>query len=64
MNSSLNIPRSFIDLITLSNFQSPEILFNKEIDIEYVSPAALAQKGKELNSLIRGLEIFGQIGSV
>jgi len=25
---------------------------------------ALAQKGQELNSLIRGLEIFGQIGQV
>ena len=43
---------------------APEVLSNQEIDIEYVSPAALAQKGQELNSLIRGLEIFGQIGQV
>jgi len=44
--------------------QAPEILIDQEIDVEYVSPMALAQKGQELNSLIRGLEIFGQIGQV
>ena len=44
--------------------QPPEILADQEIDVEYVSPMALAQKGQELNSLIRGLEIFGQIGQV
>jgi hypothetical protein len=44
--------------------QAPEILVDQEIDVEYVSPMALAQKGQELNSLIRGLEIFGQIGQV
>ena len=43
---------------------APEILQDQEIDVEYVSPMALAQKGQELNSLIRGLEIFGQIGQV
>ena len=44
--------------------EAPEILIDQEIDVEYVSPMALAQKGQELNSLIRGLEIFGQIGQV
>jgi hypothetical protein len=44
--------------------QAPEILVDQEIDVEYVSPMALAQKGQELNSIIRGLEIFGQIGTV
>jgi hypothetical protein len=44
--------------------QAPEILVNQEIDVEYVSPMALAQKGQELSSIIRGLEIFGQIGAV
>ena len=41
--------------------QAPEILANQEIDIEYVSPMALAQKGQELQSLMRGLELFGQL---
>ena len=44
--------------------QAPEILADQEIDVEYVSPMALAQKGQELNSIIRGLEIFGQVGAV
>ena len=44
--------------------QAPEILNNQEIDIEYVSPMALAQKGQELQSLMRGLELFGQIGQI
>ena len=44
--------------------QAPEILTNQEIDIEYVSPMALAQKGQELQSLMRGLELFGQIGQI
>jgi hypothetical protein len=43
---------------------APEILANQEIDIEYISPAALAQKSQELSSIIRGLEIFGSIGQV
>ena len=43
---------------------APEILANQEIDIEYVSPMALAQRSQELQSLIRGLELFGQIGQV
>jgi len=44
--------------------QAPEILVDQEIDVEYVSPMALAQKGQELSSIIRGLEIFGQIGAI
>ena len=43
---------------------APEILQDQEIDVEYVSPMALAQKGQELSSIIRGLEIFGQISQV
>ena len=43
---------------------APEVLANQEIDIEYVSPAALAQKSQELSSIIRGLEIFASIGQV
>ena len=44
--------------------QAPEILANQEVDIEYVSPMAMAQKGQELQSLMRGLELFGQIGQI
>ena len=43
---------------------APEVLIDQEIDVEYVSPMALAQKGQELSSIIRGLEIFGSIGQV
>ena len=38
--------------------QAPEILANQEIQIGYVSPMALAQKSQELQSLMRGLELF------
>jgi hypothetical protein len=41
--------------------EAPEILANQEVDIEYVSPMALAQKGQELQNLMRGLELFAQI---
>ena len=44
--------------------QAPEILLNQEIDVEYVSPMAQAQRGQELSSIVRGLELFGQIGQV
>ena len=43
---------------------APDILANQEIQIEYVSPMALAQKGQELQSLMRGLELFGSIGQL
>jgi len=44
--------------------EAPEILVNQEIDVEYVSPMAQAQRGQELSSIVRGLELFGQIGQV
>ena len=44
--------------------QAPEVLANQEIDIEYVSPMALAQRSQELQSLVRGLELFTQISQV
>jgi hypothetical protein len=44
--------------------QAPDILANQEIQIEYVSPMALAQKSQELQSLMRGLELFGSIGQL
>jgi len=44
--------------------QPPEILGGQEIDVEYVSPMALAQKGQELSSIMRGMEIFGSISQM
>ena len=40
---------------------SPDILSQQELNIEYVSPMALAQRSQELQSLMRGLEIFGSM---
>ena len=40
---------------------SPDILAQQELNIEYVSPMALAQRGQELQSLMKGLEIFGSL---
>jgi len=40
---------------------APDILGQQELNIEYVSPMALAQRGQELQSLMRGLEIFGSL---
>jgi len=40
---------------------APDILGEQELNIEYVSPMALAQRGQELQSLMRGLEIFGSL---
>jgi hypothetical protein len=44
--------------------QAPEILQNQEIQIEYVSPMAVAQKSQELQSIIKALEVFGSISQV
>ena len=41
--------------------QSPDILQQQELKIEFVSPMALAQRSQELQSLMRGLEIFGSL---
>ena len=43
---------------------APQMLSQQEIQIEYVSPMALAQKGQELQSIIKALEIFGSISQV
>ena len=40
---------------------SPDILTQQELNIEYVSPMALAQRGQELQSLMKGLELFGSL---
>ena len=40
---------------------SPDILQSQELNIEYVSPIALAQKSSELQGIMRGLELFGSL---
>ena len=34
--------------------QAPDILKDQELNIEYVSPMALAQRSQELQSIMRG----------
>jgi len=43
---------------------APQILQQQEIHIEYVSPAALAQKSQEIQSIMRALEIFGSVSQI
>ena len=43
---------------------APEVLTNQQIEIEYVSPVALAQKGSQLEGIMRGLELFGSISQI
>jgi len=51
---------SFLGMLRNKFFpMAPEILADQEVSIEYVSPMALAQRGQELQSLMRGMEIFG-----
>ena len=56
------IERVFNILMRANVFQpAPEILQGMTIDIEYVSPLAKAQKSGDLNSVMRGVEIFGSL---
>ncbi len=41
--------------------ETPDVLAQQELKIEFVSPMALAQRSQELQSLMRGLEIFGSM---
>jgi hypothetical protein len=44
--------------------QAPEFLSGREIEIEYVSPLAKAQKSSELQSIMRAIEILGSLANV
>jgi len=44
--------------------QAPEFLSGKDIEIEYVSPLAKAQKSSELQSIMRAIEILGTLANV
>ena len=59
------ITRCFNLLFKNNKFaQAPEIIGDQDIEIEYVSPLAKAQKTQELSSIMRGIEIFGSLQNV
>ena len=41
--------------------QAPEFLSGQDIEIEYVSPLAKAQKSTELQSIMRAIEIWDHL---
>ena len=59
------IDRTFAILLRKNLFrQAPEFLSGKDIEIEYVSPLAKAQKSTELSSIMRAIEIMGSLSNV
>ena len=59
------IDRAFAILLRKNLFrQAPEFLSGKDIEIEYVSPLAKAQKSSELQSIMRAIEIMGSLSNV
>ena len=59
------IDRAFALILRKNLFKpAPEFLAGKDIEIEYVSPLAKAQKSTELQSIMRGIEILGSLANV
>ena len=59
------IDRCFSILLRKNLFRpAPEFLAGKDIEIEYVSPLAKAQKSTELQSIMRAIEIMGSLSNV
>ena len=59
------IDRCFAILLRNNQFaQAPDFLSGQDIEIEYVSPLAKAQKGTELTSITRAIEILGSLANV
>ncbi len=59
------ITRCFNLLLKNNKFAAPpDVIGDQEIEIEYVSPLAKAQKTQELSSVMRGIEIFGSLQNV
>ncbi len=59
------IDRAFNILLRKEQFApAPEFLSGQDIEIEYVSPLAKAQKSTELSSITRGIEILGSLANV
>jgi len=59
------IDRAFAILMRKNLFANPpEFLSGQDIEIEYVSPLAKAQKSTELSSIMRAVEILGSLSNV
>ena len=59
------IDRTFNIILRKNLFRpTPEFLSGKDIEIEYVSPLAKAQKSSELQSIMRAIEIMGSLSNV
>ena len=59
------IDRTFAILLRKNLFRpAPEFLSGRDIEIEYVSPLAKAQKSTELSSIMRAIEIMGSLSNV
>jgi hypothetical protein len=59
------IDRVFAILLRKKIFnQPPKFLSGVDIQIEYVSPLAKAQKTSELSSIMRAMEIFGSLSKI
>jgi hypothetical protein len=59
------IDRAFNILLRKNQFRpAPDFLSGKDIEIEYVSPLAKAQKSTELQSIMRAIEIMGSLSNV
>jgi hypothetical protein len=59
------IDRTFAIILRKKLFRPvPEFLNGKDIQIEYVSPLAKAQRSSELQSIMRAIEIFGSLSQV
>ena len=59
------IDRTFAILLRKKLFkQVPDFLSGQDIQIEYVSPLAKAQRSSELQSIMRAIEIFGSLSRV
>ena len=59
------IDRAFAILFRKDMFaQAPDFLSGTDVEIEYVSPLAKAQKSSELQSIMRGIEIMGSLANI
>jgi hypothetical protein len=59
------IDRCFNILFRKNQFRpAPDFLSGQDIEIEYVSPLAKAQKSTELQSIMRAIEIMGSLANV
>jgi len=59
------IDRAFALILRKNLFPpAPEFLAGTDIEIEYVSPLAKAQKSTELSSIMRAIEILGSLSNV